>query len=99
MEHLVIYFHHSIRDIIPYSEFISNTRLRLELNGLGEYLGDDVAIDGGDAEGVFSCPNAKILFDFLEKDLFALPFMKDAKITFIFGEIDSDSPRKEFYIN
>ncbi len=98
MEHLVIYFRHSIRDIIPYSNFISETRLLLEQNGLGEYLGDDMAIDGGDAEGVFSCPNAKFLFDFLEKDLLALPFMKGAKITLIFGEIDSDSPKKEFYL-
>ena len=96
MEHIVIYFKHGIRDIIPYSEFIERVRPNLLKNGLGEYLGDDMAIDGGDAEGVFSCTNAAALFEHLRTDLCQLSFMKGAKITFVFGSIDTDAPQKEF---
>jgi hypothetical protein len=98
MEHLVIYFRHDIRDILPYSEFITKTRPLLEENGLGEYLEDDMAIDGGDAEGIFSCVNARALFDFLKDHFENLPFMKGAKVTFVFGALYSNSPQEEFYI-
>ena len=96
MEHLVIYFKHGIRDITPYSEFIERVRSSLLENGLGEYLGDDMAIDGGDAEGIFSCTNAATLFNHLRTDLCQLPFMRGAKITFVFGSIDTGAPQEAF---
>ena len=98
MEHLVIYFRHGIRDIIPYSEFISKYRNSMVECGIGEYLGDDMAIDGGDAEGVFAGPSSKELFAFIRQDLCALPFMKGAKVTLVFGELDENSHREEFFI-
>ena len=98
MEHLIIYFRHGIRDIIPYSDFIANVRPVLDERGLGQYLGDDMAIDGGDTEGIFSCHNARSLFDFLKEDLSRLKFMAGAKVTFVHGELDSGAPTEEFYI-
>lgn len=97
-EHLVIYFEHGIRDIIPYSEFIAGIRPTLKDRGLGEYLGDDMAIDGGDAEGVFSCSSARGLFHFLKEPLSKLNFMTGAKVTLIFGELESGAPTHEFHI-
>lgn len=99
MEHLVIYFKHGIRDIIPYSEFIERVRSRLSENALGEYLGDDMAIDGGDAEGIFSCTSAAALFNHLRNDLCLLSFMKGAKITFVFGCLGTGAPQEEFVFN
>lgn len=96
MEHLVIYFRHGIRDIIPYSEFIERARSSLLENGLGKYLGDDMAIDGGDAEGIFSCTSAAALFNHLRSDLCQLSFMKGAKITFVFGGVGTSAPQEEF---
>jgi hypothetical protein len=98
VEHLVIYFEHGIQDIIPYSEFIMRIRPSLAEGDMGEYLGDDMAIDGGDAEGVFRCRNARELFELLRDDLKRLPFMDGAKVTLVFGEVESDAPREEFYI-
>jgi hypothetical protein len=97
VEHLVIYFKHGIQDLIPYCDFIAKTRLKLERSGAGEYLGDDMAIDGGDAEGVFACRSARELFTFLREDLGKLTFMSGAKVTLVFGALDADAPREEFY--
>jgi len=98
MEHLTIYFTHDIRDILPYSDFIAKVRPVIEANGVGEYLGDDMAIDGGDAEGVFACQSARALFEFIRPQLSQLAFMKGAKVTLVFGALDSDADREEFYI-
>lgn len=98
MEHVTIYFRHGIRDVIPYSKFIQKVRPILEQGRIGVYLGDDMAIDGGDAEGVFSCASARTLFDIIRADLDELPFMRGAKVVFVFGEQDSDAAREEFYI-
>lgn len=98
MEHLVIYFNHGIQDIIPYSEFIMRIRPSLEQGDIGEYLGDDMAIDGGDAEAVFRCQSARELFEFLRENLKRLPFMVGAKVTFVFGEMESEAPKEEFHI-
>ena len=57
-------------------------------SGIGEYLGDDIAIDGGDAEGVFAGPSSKAIFAFIRQDMCAWPFMNGAKVTFVFGELE-----------
>lgn len=98
MEHLVINFKHGIRDIIPFTEFIIKYRGALAENETGEYLGDDMAIDGGDAEGVFAGPSCRKLFDFIKQDLCALPFIKGAKVTLVFGELDANSSTEEFFV-
>ena len=98
MEHLVIYFRHDIRDVIPYSKFIEATRGVLAENGLGEYLGDDMAIDGGDAEGVFAAPSATRLLKFLTDDLAKLQFMKGAKVTLVYGELGTGAAEDCIYI-
>ena len=97
MEHLVIDFRHEIRDIIPFCDFIANVRSALESNGLGQYLYDDMAIDGGDAEVFFSCHSASALFEFLKDDLSKLGFMAGAKVTFVYGALDSGAPADEFH--
>lgn len=98
MEHLVIYFLHGIRDIIPYSEFIARTRAAMADRELRDYLGDDMSIDGGDAEGVFAGPSARNIFEFIREDLDSFTFMKGAKVTLVFGELDEGTDREEFFI-
>lgn len=99
MEHLRIYFGHDLQAIQPYCEFVERARRRLAENGLGEYLGDDMAIDGGDAEAVFACPGARALFAFLHKDLKALDFMAGATIELIHGALASDAGVEEFRLD
>jgi hypothetical protein len=98
VEHLVIYFKHGIQDIVPYSDFISKYRISMAASGVGEYLGDDMAIDGGDAEGVFAGPSSKKLFEFIKQDLCALSFMRGAKVTLVFGDLDEGSLKEDFFI-
>ena len=96
MEHLSIHFRHDIKAIIPFSEFVQKARVEIEGRSLGQYLGDDMAIDGGDAEAIFSCRDARSLFDYLADDLSKLSFMAGATVQFIFGEPDSNAPRDEY---
>jgi hypothetical protein len=97
MEHLSIYFRHGIRDIIPFCHFVKKVRLEIEDKGLGQYLYDDMAIDGGDAEAIFSCQDSKALFDFLAFDLSKLSFISGARVRCIHGGLDSDAPFDEFF--
>ena len=96
MEHLSIYFKHEIEDISTYTEFVLKVKSKLERNLLGTYLGDDMAIDGGDAEALFASTSAKELFDFIRSDLNSLHFMQGAKITFTLGDLGANAPEETF---
>ena len=98
MEHVTIDFKHGIQDLIPYTDFVLKIKSELEKSSLGEYLGDDMAIDGGDAEAIFSCASAKELFEFIKNDLASLPFMEGAEVTFTYGDLESNSPKEKFSI-
>ncbi len=98
MEHLIIEFNHGIRDISPYYEIIKKIKYKMQKQCIGEFLGDDMAIDGGNAEAIFSCPSAKDLFNFIKNDIQSLSCMKHAKVTFIFGELESDATQETFLI-
>ncbi len=63
MQHVVLYFKHDIQDIIPYSNAVTQIRQLLADTGAGEYVEDDMAIDGGDAEAVLRGPNADTLYE------------------------------------
>jgi hypothetical protein len=97
-QHLVLYFKHGIQDIIPYSDFIQAIRPILERANLGEYLGDDMAIDGGDAEGIFAGPDARELHKFLLPEFAKLDFLRGGKVTLVFGPIDGEGEREEHVI-
>ena len=98
MEHVTINFKHGIQDIIPYTDFVLMIKSELEKNSLGEYLGDDMAIDGGDAEAIFSCASAKKLFEFIKNDLVSFSFMGGAEVTFTYGDLESNSLEQKFNI-
>lgn len=94
MEYIKLYFKHGMRDIIPYSDFIKQARSQILPQVQAKYLGDDMAIDGGDAEGVFSCSDAKKLFELLEPEMRKLQFLQGAKVTIVLGEVDEGSPEE-----
>ena len=94
-QHLVLYFRHDIRDIVPYCEFIEEIRPILEKAQLGEYLGDDMAIDGGDAEATFVGPDVNALYEFLLSRLAKLDFLHGAKVKLVFGPVDTDCESEE----
>ncbi len=95
MEHLVLLFRHDMRDVIPYCQFVAQLKTQLAEKQLGEYIEDDMAIDGGDAEAVFSSSDVRLLYEFLAPQLRELPFMREAEIKLIFGPLESDSVQQE----
>jgi hypothetical protein len=95
MEHLVLLFRHNIRDVIPYCQFIERVKPQLNEKQLGEYIGDDMAIDGGDAEAVFASSNVRALYEFLAPQLRQLPFMREAQVKLIFGPLEGDAAQQD----
>lgn len=61
MQHLIFEFNHQIEDVIPFCEFIQTLKPKTQVHDIGSYLGDDMSIDGGDAEATFECRDAKML--------------------------------------
>ena len=99
MEHVVIYFEHDIQDIIPYSSAVKRIRQLLIDRAAGEYVEDDMAIDGGDAQAVLRGASADTLYETVSPVLRELPFMQGAKITLVYGPLDSGSPEKSFELH
>lgn len=79
MQHVVLYFRHDIRDIIPFSDAVKRLRELLADTEIGEYVEDDMAIDGGDAEAVLCGADADLLYETILPVLKELPFMKGIK--------------------
>ena len=99
MQHLIIEFRHQIEDVIPYCEFIKNLKVLLQDSEIGGYVGDDMAIDGGDAEATFVGSDARKLFEFVAPLLKTLPFMSSAKATLVFGPLDCGAEKCTVNLN
>ena len=96
MQHVLIHFEHGIKDVLPFSEAVQRIRVMLASTGAGEYVEDDMAIDGGDAEAFLCGPNAELLFETISPVLSELAFMRDAKITLVYGPLNSSAPETIF---
>lgn len=96
MQHVVVYFEHGIQDLIPWCELIQRLKPELAGNGTGEFVGDDMAIDGGDCEAVFCGVDADALFKFLRPHLVSLSFLNTAttRVELVYGELESSAEAK-----
>lgn len=94
MQHVIVYFRHDIRDIIPFCNAVKRLRQLLAETGIGEYVEDDMAIDGGDAEAVFCGHDADLLYETISSVLQQLPFMKGAKVTLVHGPLKTGASER-----
>lgn len=86
-----------IHKLNDYIGLTGNSRIRavLPVGGAGEYVEDDMAIDGGDAAAIIRGSNADTIFDTIQPVLAELPFMREAQVTLIYGPIGDGSPKKK----
>ncbi len=96
VQHVILYFKHDIRAIIPFSEAVQRIRRLLAGTGIGEYVEDDMAIDGGDAEAILCGPDARILYETISPALSELLFLHGAKVTFVYGPLHTGAPEMTF---
>lgn len=98
MQHLVLYFTHTIRDISPWCTFIENLQPQLANSGIGQFDSDDMAIDGGDCEAVFTAADAKALLAFLLPHFQTLVFLQKptTRVELVFGALEGTSERQIF---
>lgn len=93
MQYVIIDFKHRVQDLIPWCDFIQGLRAELAANGIGEFVGDDMAIDGGDCEAVFRGPDADALWEFLRPQLLPLSFVNSdtTRVEIVFGDLESSA--------
>lgn len=93
MQHVIVYFNHKIQDLIPWCEFIERLRLELDCSGAGEFVGDDMAIDGGDCEAIFRGADANALYEYLRPHLLPLSFLNSTatRVALVYGELESSA--------
>ena len=96
MQHVVLYFRHDIRDIIPFCDAVKRLRQLLADTRTGEYVEDDMAIDGGDAEAVLCGADADSLYETISPVLKELPFMQGARVTLVYGSLNAGATEKSF---
>ena len=86
--------------IAPYETAAGELRIRqlLAETGTGEYVEDDIAIDGGDAEAIMRGPSADGLYQTISPVLRGLKFMHGARITLVYGSLNADVAEKTFAI-
>jgi hypothetical protein len=96
VQHVVLYFKHDIRAIIPYYDAVERIRQLLSETRAGEYVEDDMAIDGGDAEVVLRGPSADVLYETIFPILKDLSFMRGARVTLVYGSLGSGYPETMF---
>ncbi len=90
MHHVVVHFEHKVQDLIPWCEFIERLKPQLSGCGIGDFVGDDMAIDGGDCEAVFRGVDANALYEFLQPHLLSLSFLKPSttRVELVYGELE-----------
>lgn len=96
MQHVTLYFKHDIQDIIPYSDAVTRIRQLLSDTAAGEYVEDDMAIDGGDAKAVLRGLSADTLYETISPVLRELPFLHGAKVTLVYGSLGAGAAEKSF---
>ncbi len=96
MQYVVLYFKHDVRAIIPFSKAVERIREMLAGTRIGEYLEDDMAIDGGDAEAILCGPDAQRLYETISPVLSELRFLHGAKVTFVYGPLHVGAPEMTF---
>jgi hypothetical protein len=101
MQHVIIDFKHRIQDLIPWCELIQRLRGELATNGVGEFVGDDMAIDGGDCEAVFRGADADALWEFLRPQLLPLSFVNAAttRVDLVYGDLESSARTRTFSLS
>ena len=98
MQHLVLYFRHETQDIIPYSTAVKRIRQLLAETGVGEYVEDDMSIDGGDPEAIMQGPSADTIFATISPVLKELKLLRSAKITLAYGPLSAGAKEKTFLV-
>jgi hypothetical protein len=96
MQHVIVYFEHTIQDLIPWCEWVQQMKPELVSSGTGEFVGDDMAIDGGDCEAVFRGTDADALYEFLRPRLLSLSFLNTpaTRVELVYGDHESSANTK-----
>ena len=82
---VIVHFDYMSTDLTALFELEAELERVISSAGVGEYDGNDVAVDGRDGHLYMYGPEADVLFSTIRPALEAAPFMKDARVKLRYG--------------
>jgi hypothetical protein len=93
-EHAVIvHFSYGHKDWSPFFKFEETLEKAVNASGLGDYDGNELAVDGSDGTLYMYGPDADRLFAFVKPYLESARILKDIEVTLRYGAADDDKAR------
>lgn len=89
---VIVRFAYGDRDLDDLFELEDQLEAAIEQEGVGEYDGNEVAVDGSEATLYMYGPDAERLFSVVRPILAPVPYMKGAEVLLRFGPPEAGVP-------
>ena len=91
---VIVRFNHGQKDWSSFFAFEEKLEKAVNESGLGDYDGNELAVDGSDGTLYMYGPDADKLFAFVKPYLDSAPMLKDIEVTLRYGAADDKNVRR-----
>jgi len=91
---VLVQFDYGSKDWAPFFEFEKGFEAAIADSGLGDYDGNELAVDGSDGTMYIYGPDADKLFAFVKPRLLAAKILKNIRVTLRYGAVDDPHARE-----
>jgi hypothetical protein len=91
---VIVQFEYGSKDWSPFFDFEKELNTAIANAGVGEYDGNELAVDGSDGSLYFYGPDADKLFAVVKAQLSKAKFMKKIRVTVRYGSVNDKNVRE-----
>ncbi len=91
---VIVQFDYGSKDWSPFFAFEKELNAAITNAGVGEYDGNELAVDGSDGSLYFYGPDADKLFSVVKVQLSKAKFMKNIRVTIRYGSVNDKNVRE-----
>ena len=91
---LMVHFDYGSRDWTPFFRFEESLARAIKASGMGEYDGNELAVDGSDGDLYMYGPNADKLFTVVKPLLQSSRLLKSVVVTLRYGAVNDKTARE-----
>lgn len=91
---VIVHFEYGNSDWAPFFEFEKTLEASIAAASVGEYDGNELAVDGSDGTLFMYGPNADKLFELIKPQLATSKLLKNVEVTLRYGAADDPSARE-----